>query len=104
MCMSRIETQDADSMVQYAAPIWIDKKDTPKPRLVSQLTGGFNFGGCRQAKEVRNDPHTPYLFHGEEYSRASRLWTAGLCRRRTSRTTGTRSGRWSGSATGASAA
>uniref|UniRef100_H3H1B0 BD-FAE-like domain-containing protein n=1 Tax=Phytophthora ramorum TaxID=164328 RepID=H3H1B0_PHYRM len=78
MCMSRIETQDADSMVQYAAPMWIDKKDTPKPRLMSQLAGGFNFGGCRQAKEVRNDPHTPYLFHGEEYSRATRLWTAGF--------------------------
>eukprot|EP00644_Phytophthora_capsici_P001598 jgi/Phyca11/131769/e_gw1.112.70.1 len=77
MCMSRIETQDADSMVQYAAPMWIDKKDTPKPRLMSQLAGGFNFGGCKQAKEVRNDPYTPYLFHGEEYSRASRLWTAG---------------------------
>lgn len=77
MCMSRIETQDADSMVQYAAPMWIDKKDTPKPRLMSQLAGGFNFGGCTQAKTVRNDPYTPYLFHGEEYSRASRLWTAG---------------------------
>ncbi|KAF1781428.1 Alpha/Beta hydrolase fold [Phytophthora cactorum] len=77
MCMSRIETQDPDSMVQYAAPMWINKKDTPKPRLMSQLAGGFNFGGCKQAKEVRNDPYTPYLFHGEEYSRATRLWTAG---------------------------
>ncbi|RLN38271.1 hypothetical protein BBJ28_00021200 [Nothophytophthora sp. Chile5] len=77
MCMSRIETKDKDSMVQYAAPMWIDKKDTPKPRLMSQLAGGFNFGGCTQAKEVRNDPYTPYLFHGEEYSRAARLWTSG---------------------------
>lgn len=77
MCMSRIETNDADSMVQYAAPMWIDRKDTPKPRLMSQLAGGFNFGSCVPALEVRNDPHTPYLFHGEEYSRAARLWTSG---------------------------
>lgn len=77
MCMARIETQDKDTMVQYAAPMWIDKKDTPKPRLMSQLAGGFNFGSCKQAKEVRNDPYTPYLFHGEEYSRATRLWTSG---------------------------
>ncbi|CAI5729185.1 unnamed protein product [Hyaloperonospora brassicae] len=77
MCMSRIETNDRDAMVQYAAPAWINKKDTPKPRLMSQLAGGFNFGDCKQVKEVRNDPYTPYLFHGEEYSRATRLWTAG---------------------------
>jgi hypothetical protein len=77
MCKARIETKDADSMIQYAAPMWILKKDTPKPRLMSQLAGGFNFGSCSQAKEVRNDPYTPYLFHGEEYSRAARLWTSG---------------------------
>uniref|UniRef100_A0AAV1TU46 Uncharacterized protein n=1 Tax=Peronospora matthiolae TaxID=2874970 RepID=A0AAV1TU46_9STRA len=77
MCMSRIETKDPDAMVQYAAPAWIDKKDMPKPRLMSQLAGGFNFGSCKPVKEVRNDPYTPYLFHGEEYSRATRLWTAG---------------------------
>ncbi|TMW60402.1 hypothetical protein Poli38472_000444 [Pythium oligandrum] len=77
MCNSRIETEDADAMIQYAAPIWVDKKDVPKPRLMSQFAGGFNFGNCKQAVDVRNDPYTPYLFHGEEYSRAARLWTAG---------------------------
>ena len=77
MCTSRIETDDPDSMVQYGTPIWILKVDMPKPRLSSQLAGGFNFGGCKQTKEVRNDPYTPYLFHGEEYSRATRLWTNG---------------------------
>ncbi|KAI9916252.1 hypothetical protein PsorP6_017892 [Peronosclerospora sorghi] len=77
MCISRIETQDPDAMVQNAAPVWINKKDTPKPRLMSQLASGFNFGGCKHVKEVRNDPFTPFLFHGEEYSRATRLWTAG---------------------------
>jgi hypothetical protein len=77
MCQARIETEDPDSMIQYGTIIWLDRKDVPKPRLMSQLAGGFNFGNCKQAKEVRNDPYTPYLFHGEEYSRAARLWTSG---------------------------
>ncbi|DAZ92608.1 TPA: hypothetical protein N0F65_009571 [Lagenidium giganteum] len=77
MCNSRIESEDKDSMIQYGAPIWLDKSTVKKPRLMSQLAGGFNFGNCKQAKEIRNDPYTPYLFHGEEYSRAARLWTAG---------------------------
>ncbi|OQR87601.1 hypothetical protein ACHHYP_08494 [Achlya hypogyna] len=75
MCHSRIESEDADSMIQYRAPIWIPKPT--KPRLMSQFAGGFNFGNCVQAKTIRNDPYTPFLFHGEEYSRAARLWTAG---------------------------
>lgn len=77
MCHSRIESEDPDSMIQYGAPIWLNKRKVPKPRLMSQLAGGFNFGNCKQAKEIRNDPYTPYLFHGEEYSRAARLWTHG---------------------------
>ncbi|KAF1313277.1 Hydroxyproline n-acetylglucosaminyltransferase, partial [Globisporangium splendens] len=77
MCHSRIESEDMDSMIQYGAPIWLQKSKVPKPRLMSQLAGGFNFGNCKQAKEIRNDPYTPYLFHGEEYSRAARLWTHG---------------------------
>ncbi|KDO23105.1 hypothetical protein SPRG_11949 [Saprolegnia parasitica CBS 223.65] len=75
MCHARIESSDADTMIQYGAPIWIPQP--PKPRLMSQLAGGFNFGNCVQAKTVRNDPYTPFLFHGEEYSRAARLWTSG---------------------------
>ncbi|KAF0695803.1 Aste57867_13400 [Aphanomyces stellatus] len=75
MCQSRIETADPDRMVQYGAPTWIPRPT--KPKLMSQFAGGFNFGDCVQAKTIRNDPYTPYLFHGEEYSRATRLWTAG---------------------------
>ena len=56
MCMSRIETNYRNAMMQYAAPDWIDKKYTPKPHLKSQLVGDFNFGECEQVKEVRNDP------------------------------------------------
>lgn len=74
MCVSQIESREKDAMIQYGAPeyVYIDR-----PRLQSQLAGGFNFGDCKQAKEIRNDPYTPYLFHGEEYSRAARLWTHG---------------------------
>ncbi|KAG9398655.1 hypothetical protein AC1031_014437 [Aphanomyces cochlioides] len=75
MCHARIETNDPDTMIQYGSPIWIPAP--AKPRLMSQFAGGFNFGNCIQAKTIRNDPYTPYLFHGEEYSRAARLWTSG---------------------------
>lgn len=75
MCVAQIESNEKDAMIQYGAPEFI--KPGKKPRLQSQLAGGFNFGTCRQAKQVRNDPYTPYLFHGEEYSRAARLWTSG---------------------------
>ena len=56
-------------MMQYAASAWIDKEDTPKPRLISQLAGGFNFGECKHVKEMWNDSQTPFLFHGEAPSR-----------------------------------
>lgn len=75
MCVSQIESKEVDAMIQYGAPEYVKPGKTP--RLQSQLAGGFNFGTCAQAKEVRNDPYTPYLFHGEEYSRAARLWTSG---------------------------
>ena len=56
MCMSRIETNNRNDMMQYADPDWIDKKDTSKPQLISQLVDDFNFGECKQVKDVRNDP------------------------------------------------
>ena len=75
MCLAQIESEEKDAMVRYLPPIKV--KPSKKPRLQSQLAGGFNFGTCEQAKRIRSDPYTPYLFHGEEYSRASRLWTHG---------------------------
>ena len=74
--MSQIETNGRHAMVHYAAPACIDKNDTPKPGLMSLLDGGFNFGECKQVKEERNDPETPFIFHGEEYARVTRLWSA----------------------------
>ncbi|KAF0720426.1 Aste57867_303 [Aphanomyces stellatus] len=75
MCYARIETDDADAMVQFSATaemffIWT-------PRRIAQFAGGFNFGTAAAALAVRNDPLTPFLFHGEEYSKAARLFTHG---------------------------
>ncbi|KDO28303.1 hypothetical protein SPRG_06353 [Saprolegnia parasitica CBS 223.65] len=75
MCTGKIETEDADAMISYDAVQLIPVPE--KPRLMSQFAGGFNFGTAIQALEVRNDPYTPYLFHGEEYSKAARLFTHG---------------------------
>ncbi|OQS02631.1 hypothetical protein THRCLA_05015 [Thraustotheca clavata] len=75
MCTGKIETEDADSMISYDAVQQIPVPE--KPRLMSQFAGGFNFGTAVGALEVRNDPYTPYLFHGEEYSKAARLFTHG---------------------------
>ena len=78
MCMSRIEKNDRDAMTQYADPSWIDKRDTSKPRLMSQQAGGgLSFVECKQVKEVRIDPQTPYRFCCKENPRATQLWTAG---------------------------
>ncbi|KAF0688786.1 Aste57867_19645 [Aphanomyces stellatus] len=75
MCHARIEDDAPDAMVQYSSSITIPCPE--KPLLMSQFAGGFNFGTAVSALEVRNDPYTPYLFHGEEYSRVARLWTHG---------------------------
>ncbi|RHY35824.1 hypothetical protein DYB25_006108, partial [Aphanomyces astaci] len=75
MCHARIENDRDDTMVQYTNAIRIPSP--PKPQLMSQFAGGFNFGTVESALEVRNDPYTPYLFHGEEYSRVARLFTHG---------------------------
>ena len=38
---------------------------------------GFSFSRSHATKRVPYDPHTAYLFHGEEFSRGARLWTHG---------------------------
>lgn len=75
MCKSAIEGKTADAMIQYGSATSIPVE--LKPRLQSQIAGGFNFGKCLPSRTIRNDPKTPFLFHGEEYSRAARLWTSG---------------------------
>ncbi|OQR88012.1 hypothetical protein ACHHYP_07704 [Achlya hypogyna] len=79
MCRARIETDDADAMVQYGSALQLWLPVAPRtPWLIAQLAGGFNFGLATTALAVRNDPYTPYLFHGEEYSKAARLFTHGF--------------------------
>merc|ERR1711920_314566 len=62
-------------MVRYSNTENFPRPD--KPVLSTQLAGGFNFGTARSALEIRNDPHTAYIFMGEEIIRAARLWTNG---------------------------
>ncbi|ETW06360.1 hypothetical protein, variant [Aphanomyces invadans] len=81
MCYARIETTDGDAMVQYSAPAQHFVPHRMSPILISQFAGGFSFGPATAALDVRNDPFTPYLFHGEEYSKAARLFTHGYVRR-----------------------
>ncbi|RHZ04556.1 hypothetical protein DYB37_003185, partial [Aphanomyces astaci] len=75
MCHGRIETEDADSMIQYGAATTVVSPNVPT--LMSQFAGGFSFSTSSCALHIRNDPYTPYLFHGEEYSKAARLFTHG---------------------------
>lgn len=77
MCQASLESSDEDAVVQYGAALIEMKPAQAKPLLISQMAAGFNFGSCRNVKEVRSDPYAHFLFHGEEYSKAARLWTSG---------------------------
>ncbi|KAH9106562.1 hypothetical protein AeMF1_017863 [Aphanomyces euteiches] len=75
MCHGKIETDGADPMIQYGAATTL--KSPQVPQLMSQFAGGFSFATAECALHIRNDPYVPYLFHGEEYSKAARLFTHG---------------------------
>lgn len=50
----------------------------PKPKLTNMIWGaGLSFSKCHAERKVPYDPHTPYIFDGEEFSRAIRYWTYG---------------------------
>ena len=50
----------------------------PKPKLTNMIWGaGLSFSKCHAERKVSYDPHTPYIFDGEEFSRAIRYWTYG---------------------------
>jgi len=38
---------------------------------------GLSFSKCHAERRVKVNPHTPWLFNGEEFLRASHLWTFG---------------------------
>ncbi|CAK4238704.1 unnamed protein product [Aphanomyces euteiches] len=47
------------------------------PQLTALWAGGFSFSKCHAEKRVPVDPHMLWMFDGEEFLRASHLWTAG---------------------------
>lgn len=50
----------------------------PKPKLTNMMFGaGFGFSKCHAERKVPYDPHLAFIFDGEEFSRAIRLWTWG---------------------------
>mmetsp|Transcript_41114 Transcript_41114/g.131535 ORF Transcript_41114/g.131535 Transcript_41114/m.131535 type:complete len:511 (-) Transcript_41114:101-1633(-) len=54
--------------------------DSDKPGIpqMSALWGaGLSFSKCHAERRAPVDPHTPWLFDGEEFLRASHLWTRG---------------------------
>ena len=49
-----------------------------KPKLTNALWGaGLSFSKCHAERKTPNDPNLPYVFDGEEFSKAARLWTHG---------------------------
>lgn len=51
--------------------------NTGVPVLQTQWAAGFSFGKCHSEKRVPIDPHTLWIFDGEEFLRSSHLWTHG---------------------------
>ncbi len=52
----------------------------PKPKLTNMLWGaGLSFSKCHAERKVPYDPHTPYIFDGEEVSPATLWLTLLLC-------------------------
>ena len=60
--------------------VWGTKcaRDLPKPKLTNAVWGaGLSFSKCHAERKAAYDPHTPFIFDGEEFSRAVRFWTWG---------------------------
>ena len=49
-----------------------------KPKLTNGIWGaGLSFSKCHAERKTPYDPSLPYVFDGEEFSKAARLWTYG---------------------------
>jgi hypothetical protein len=48
------------------------------PKLTNLWAAGLSFSLCDAERNVRNDPTLNYVFDGEEFSRAARMWTNGF--------------------------
>ena len=53
------------------------KRPQHGPVRVAFLAAGFNFAAGSRVRDVPYDPHTPFIFDGEETSLAIRAWTRG---------------------------
>ncbi|OQR90805.1 GlcNac transferase [Thraustotheca clavata] len=51
--------------------------NSKKPQLSALWGAGLSFGKCHAEKRVPIDSHTKWMFDGEEFLRASHLWTHG---------------------------
>ncbi|CAM9618094.1 unnamed protein product, partial [Chrysoparadoxa australica] len=49
----------------------------PAPKLNTGWSAGYSFNKCHAWKAVPYDPYLQYVFDGEEFSMAARLWTRG---------------------------
>ncbi|KAI9916222.1 hypothetical protein PsorP6_016708 [Peronosclerospora sorghi] len=52
-------------------------KDSKFPQLQALWGAGLSFSKCHAERRVPVDSHTLWMFDGEEFLRASRLWTSG---------------------------
>lgn len=60
--------------------IWGTKcaRNLPRPKMTNAVWGaGLSFSKCHAERKAPYDPHTPFIFDGEEFSRAVRFWTWG---------------------------
>lgn len=48
-----------------------------RPKLTTLWAAGLSFARCHAERTVPYDPHTPYIFWGEEFSRTARFFTHG---------------------------
>ena len=48
-----------------------------RPKLTTLWAAGLSFARCHAERAVPYDPHTPYIFWGEEFSRTARFFTNG---------------------------
>mmetsp|Transcript_18832 Transcript_18832/g.54490 ORF Transcript_18832/g.54490 Transcript_18832/m.54490 type:complete len:721 (-) Transcript_18832:17-2179(-) len=53
-------------------------QELSRPKLTNAIWGaGLSFSKCHAELKVPVDPHTPYVFDGEEFNRAARFFTHG---------------------------
>jgi len=52
-------------------------RNLKRPKLTTLWAAGLSFSKCHAERVVPYDPHTPYIFWGEEFTRTARFFTHG---------------------------